>query len=422
MNTQRITLDRILRLVDATIENIDSRLQGHSEQVAYTVYKIAQELGIKDKNKLKVLCKTAFLHDVGCYKTEGQDSHHKFDKKNPHPHAAYGYAFLKFFYSEDISLELIKWHHIPWNIMRKHPNAIPEMACLIHLADTFAISATEENVDLTPILAASGTIFYPDHVEALRRANEKHRLVQGIRTGLYKAEIRTFFSQFILTHEQILNFTSMMAYALEFHSNVTLRHSIVVTGIAQRLSQLFLMTEEEKRNITIAASLHDIGKLVIPDNILEKPTALTPEEFEIIKYHSIAGYEILSILCPDEIRDIATFHHEALDGSGYPFGLKADELSFSCRLLAVADIGAALLTKRSYKEALPKQEVCFILKTMAKSGKIDQNIVDMFCDNFDEIFGAVKADEIRSQQIYDKLIVSYEDELKQIVQLDRVFL
>ena len=419
MSTPRLTLDRLLRLVDATIENTDSRLDGHSEQVAYVVYKIAQELGIKDKNKLKVLCKTAFLHDVGCYRTATSEHLTKYETSNPHAHAAYGYAFLNFFYSEDIDIELIKWHHVSWSTIEKYPETIPELACLIHLADSFTLSIAAGNSD-SFVAKASGTAFCPKHVDALLRINAEQRISKCIKSGFYKAEIRTFFSKFILTDEEALNFTSMMAYALEFHSNVTVLHSIIVTGIAQQLSELFAMTDNEKRNITIAASLHDIGKLVIPSNILEKTTKLTHDEFEIIKYHSIAGYEILSILCSDTIRDIATLHHETLDGSGYPFGLKADKLSFSCRLLAVADIGAALLSKRSYKEALPVKEVCSILQNMAHSGKIDRKIVNMFCDNIEAIFNAVITNEAHSRKIYESLVAAHQKELDHILELDLV--
>ncbi len=415
MTTQRLTLDRVLRLIDTTIETLDARLNGHSEQVAYIVYKIAQELGVTDKNELKILCKTAFLHDVGCYKTEDQVNLLTFEAKTPYPHAAYGYAFLKYFYSEDIDPLIVKWHHTPWHIARKYPDEIPEHATLLHLADRIAVTALKQHMDFSVLKNASGTLFCPEHVDAFFRANEKQQIVQRLKTGLYRAELRTFFSQFILSQDQVLNFARMMAYALDFHSNTSVLHSILVTGIAKKLAELFDMTEAERRDITIAASLHDIGKLVIPTSILEKPGKLTSNEFEIMKYHAIAGYDILSSLGVDNIRDIATLHHETLDGRGYPFGLKAEELSFSSKLLSVVDISSALLARRSYKEAFPKEEVFFILRKMADTGKIEKEIVEMFCLHFDEIYAATLADVLPAQQTYNDLASSYENELAHLM-------
>ena len=93
----------------------------------------------------------------------------------------------------------------------------------------------------------------------------------------------------------------------------------------------------------------------IPTEILEKPDKLTTDEFEIMKQHCIIGYNILSDLNIDDIRDIATFHHEKLDGSGYPFGLKTKDLSPEARIVAISDILSALIGSRSYKEGFPKE-------------------------------------------------------------------
>ena len=418
MNTNRLTLDKVLRLIDTTVEALDSRLNGHSEQVAYIVYKIAQELGVRDKKELKTLCKTAFLHDVGCYKTKDQNNRVEFEIFTPHTHAAYGYAFLTLFDADDVIPDLVKWHHVHWHVIQTHPEIIPEMACLIHLADIITGNINKFSNDLQPLIDTYGEMFCPAHLEAFLRINEPQHILAHLKSGIYKAEIRTFFSQFILTDEEMLSFAKMMSYALDFHSNTTVLHSILVTGIANKLAALFAMTEEEKRNISIAAALHDVGKLVIPTIILEKPEKLTPYEYEIMKYHGIAGYEILTGLYLNTIRDIASLHHEKLDGTGYPFGLKADELSFSSRLLAIADIGAALIAKRSYKEAFPKHKIFYILQSMAEEGKIDQEITYMFCNHFDEILTAAEADILPTQKAYEQLNITYENALQHIHTLD----
>lgn len=416
MNTQYLTLDKALRLIDTTVEALETRLSGHSEQVAYIVYKIAQELGITDINELKILCKTAFLHDIGCYKTEDQRKLAEFEISSPHTHAAYGYAFLKTFHNYNVIPDLVKWHHIPWHIRQKHPETIPEMACLIHLADRIAISMND-NDDLTLITKGSGTTFSPSHVDAFLRANEQQQLLKRIKMGIYKIEIRAFFAQFILTDDQTLYFARTISYALDFHSNTTVLHSLLVTGIAEKLSELFSMTEKEKKDISIAASLHDIGKLIIPISILEKSGQLTSDEYQIMQYHAIAGYEILSTLCLNNIRDIASFHHETLDGQGYPFKLQANKLSFSSKLIAVADVASALVAKRSYKEAFPKEKVLNILQKMIMDGKIHKEITNMFCNQFEDILTEVYTKILPAQQAYNKLPTSYNNALEHIYSL-----
>lgn len=416
MNTQYLTLDKVLRLIDTTIEALETRLSGHSEQVAYITYKIAQELGITDITELKILCKTAFLHDIGGYKTEDQSKLVDSETSYPHIHAAYGYAFLKLFHNEEVIPELVKWHHADWEVVQQHPNTIPPLACLIHLADKIAIHASKEEI-LESITNASGTSFCPSHVDAFLRANEKTPILQRIKMGIHKIEIRAFFSQFILTDEQIASFSKTISYALDFHSNTTVLHSLLVTGIAEKLSELFSMTEYEKKEISIAASLHDVGKLIIPISILDKPGQLTADEYQIMQYHAIAGYEILTALGLNNIRDIASLHHETLDGTGYPFKLQAKDLSFSCRLIAVSDIGSALLAKRSYKEPFSKQKIVDILQGMVMNGKIDKEIVTMFCNQFDDIITEVYTKIVPAQEAYSKLPILYNDALADIYSL-----
>ncbi len=136
-----------------------------------------------------------------------------------------------------------------------------------------------------------------------------------------------------------------------------------------------------------ASPMHDVGKIAIPDNILLKPGRLTPEEFEIIKTHTTAGYEILygsEIPLLNLSAEIALTHHEKYNGKGYPKGLKGEEIPISGRIVAVADVFDALTSKRPYKEPWPIEKAINLLKG-ERGEHFDPQCIDAFFNVLDEI-------------------------------------
>lgn len=134
--------------------------------------------------------------------------------------------------------------------------------------------------------------------------------------------------------------------------------------------------EETAQKMYLAGALHDIGKVAIGNEILEKPGRLTDEEFAAMKHHAAYTYYILSDIDDfDEIRDWASFHHERLDGSGYPFGKSASDLNTQERIMACVDVYQALIENRPYKQGISHEKACEILRDMAEKGWIDSDIV-----------------------------------------------
>ncbi|PQO39712.1 response regulator [Bremerella cremea] len=146
------------------------------------------------------------------------------------------------------------------------------------------------------------------------------------------------------------------------------------------------------RTIYLTSPLHDIGKVGIPDHVLLKPGRLTPDEFEIMKQHTLVGYYTLDAALREQpeaaylrfARDIAGSHHEKWDGTGYPYGLAGEEIPLCGRIVAVADVYDALTTARVYKEAFSHEKARSIIREGA--GKhFDPDIVDAFFNREDEI-------------------------------------
>lgn len=124
-------------------------------------------------------------------------------------------------------------------------------------------------------------------------------------------------------------------------------------------------SQEEVDYIRVAGPMHDVGKIGIPDEILRKPGKLTPEEFEVIKQHPLIGSQILGNSCIPLLQmahDIALYHHEKWDGSGYPHGLKKDEIPVSAQIVALVDVYDALSNDRVYRAALPEEKVISIMR------------------------------------------------------------
>lgn len=166
--------------------------------------------------------------------------------------------------------------------------------------------------------------------------------------------------------------------ALDMRDKETEGHTQRVTVLTQRLARFMGVDDEVMVHITRGALLHDIGKMAIPDSILLKPGALTVEERELIKQHPQLAYDMLrriEFLLPAV--DIPHYHHEKWDGSGYPDGLRGEEIPLAARIFPVVDVWDALTSDRPYRKGLPHDEVKARIKADAGS-HFDPQVVEAF--------------------------------------------
>lgn len=170
------------------------------------------------------------------------------------------------------------------------------------------------------------------------------------------------------------------ARALDLRDEETAGHSQRVTQMAVALARRFGIEGDELEDLRRGALLHDIGKMGVPDTILLKPGALTPEEWEIMKGHTVYGRDLLRpIAFLASAIDIPYSHHEKWDGSGYPQGLQGEHIPLAARIFAVVDVYDALMSDRPYRPAWPPERVVAHLRE--ESGKhFDPNVVDGFLD------------------------------------------
>lgn len=180
---------------------------------------------------------------------------------------------------------------------------------------------------------------------------------------------------------------SMLSGAVETRSKETGNHIIRVSKISELLAKCSGLPDDEVYAIKLASPLHDIGKVGIPDQILNKPGKHTPEEWEIMKSHSLIGAQVLSDSKRPIIQSgaiIAMQHHEKWDGSGYPDQLKGEDIHIFARITGLADVFDALCSKRCYKEAWPVEDTMHFIKQ--QSGKhFDPKLVELLFENLDRV-------------------------------------
>jgi HD-GYP domain-containing protein (c-di-GMP phosphodiesterase class II) len=188
-----------------------------------------------------------------------------------------------------------------------------------------------------------------------------------------------------LSYEEIGKITGVLSKIIDSKSKYTQKHSKDLSDKAAIMADFYKMGHEEKMKLLIAADLHDIGKLAVPNYILDSPNKLTREEFEIVKKHSYyTRIALEGITGFEDITEWASNHHEKLNGKGYPYGKTADELDFNSRLMACLDIYEALTEDRPYRRSLNHEEAMEIMNNMKLEGFIDPDITQDIDKVFDD--------------------------------------
>lgn len=231
---------------------------------------------------------------------------------------------------------------------------------------------------MSAIISSSDFNFWDD--EALNSFAEviaKRHAQLGI--NFEEELVHKFNNEQIISQNHLMELANSLAGAIDAKDPYTKGHSTSVSRYSEALARAINLPEDEVQRITLGALLHDVGKIGIPENVLKKPGKLEDDEWEIMKQHPVIGAE--KVLMPNEaLRDLipmVKYHHEHIDGSGYPEKLKGEEIPLSARIVAVADAFHALISDRPYRKGLGIEKACEILKDGA--GKFwDKDLVRHF--------------------------------------------
>lgn len=384
-----VSLSDLIAQISVGLDAVEADLLGatpyHSKRAAIISMRIGKALGYSPK-KLFCLGGCALLHDNALTEYILSESPNKERALNLQTHCIKGQENCEYFPFPGSIDGFVYYHHEcadGTGVFGKSSGEFPEEAGIIALADQadirFALH-TPKTVRLEDIQqfikSGLGTKYLPQVVLAAQKVFCEE-LIESLDSKLVFETLRRELPEQMLDFSEAagIRLFQMIARIIDYKSNFTMEHTTQIANKAWYMSNYYGYNWKLRLDTYQAAALHDIGKLFIPSAVLEKPGKLTDEEFKLIKSHVACTWEVLkSVRGFEQIAVWASDHHEKLDGSGYPFGKRGEELDFNSRLLACLDIYQAVREKRPYHSARSHEETMTILKSMAERGLVDRQI------------------------------------------------
>lgn len=256
----------------------------------------------------------------------------------------------------------------------------------VYIQDEEAVSTTDESIS-PEIQKKIDSLRTEDPSKVTLSHSVKKRVSEGIQfiysntSSSDLADTANSITNDLLTAIQANDAIAVDISSLKTSDEYTFKHSVDVATIAMIIAKQQNLPQSQIQEIGLAGLLHDIGKTMVPAEILNKPAKLTPAEFEIMKQHSAFGYGIMKdrpefgpAICLGVLQ-----HHEKMNGSGYPFGHTGDKLSPYARILAVADIYDALVTERPYKAAYSQRDAVELIMSM--TAELDLHAMKSFLES-----------------------------------------
>jgi HD-GYP domain-containing protein (c-di-GMP phosphodiesterase class II) len=424
----------VLKLFSSALDLTIYHRALHHKQTAYLARKIASAMGLPDSSQRELFL-ASLIHDLGLFWGEEEDIS---DLQNPSAPTPWRHCLVAYHLLKDFPLinqttpnvpRIILYHHTKWKdaqepekasglraVMEFTKQEVPMESFILHLSGIVSHLPNPQKPILLQaneikekIKELSGYFFPEEVVEAFMEVSSKEAtwldLVSPfIEEILYQTNP---LPEYKLNKEEIISLSELFCSFVDFKSHYTAYHSRGVAKTAEEIGKLLSLPQIDIDMLKIAGHFHDLGKLGIPQSIIEKAGKLSEEEFALVKEHAYLTYIILNRLKGfEKIRDAAGFHHERLDGSGYPFRLKGEEIPLHARIMAVADVFSALREKRPYRPVLEIGEVIRLMEKDAKEGKLDPEIVSLLISHRREIDAHHLDIQFSSMQRYEETFLT----------------
>ncbi len=392
----KICLNDILFALSFALDAVEHELLGvstnHGKRAALLATMVGSRMGLSGDELTDLAC-CAILHDNALTEYIQARELASLNNSAEDPELDRAHCTLG-----ENNITLLPWRcNITNVILYHHENAdgsgpfgknwqeTPIMAQLVRLGDVIDARFNLDHVDsykyqlVTDFLKSmSGQIFTREMGEAASEV-----LTEDFLKSLNSGSLDQLISKTVpsrtedLGLEEVRKIALLFARITDYKSTFTSTHSLGVAQKSELMARHYGWDDEKTTRFFFAGALHDIGKLIVSNDILEKPARLTNEEFAMMQNHAFYTYVILrKINGMSDITAWASHHHEKLDGTGYPFGMKGSQLSHEERLLTCIDVYQALREDRPYKQGFTHQKSIEIMSSMAKDGQIDSGIVD----------------------------------------------
>ena len=399
----------LLSISDA-MDLVSPELSRHQQRTAYICWQMANSSGLPKETTEKITI-AALLHDIGALSPEEKLDIHKAETINPQKHCLQGEALLNQVPWLKPCAKIVRNHHKGWVKYDVPLDAQGVMESqVVLLADTlerlidrskFILHQDQELI--SRISSLSGQWIHPEVIDLFLSISDREEFWLDLMSPrlysilMHKGPLKKI--ELGLTDTLIIS--ELFRNIIDFRSHFTSTHSSGVAACASSLAELIGFTKSEVDLIQIAGYLHDIGKLIVPNKILNKPGKLTKEEFSIIKQHTYYTYMVLDTIGGlEQVTEWAAFHHENLNGTGYPFRINSSEIVTGSRIIAVADIFTALSEERPYRKGMPKEKILSILRKQAEENMLDDKITDVLLENYDSISKRVKDKQREVDKLY----------------------
>lgn len=344
------------------------------------------------------------LHDIGVSSTQ---VHRllidEFNCPNTQEHCTLGHALLRDFVPLAVLALPVLHHHTRWDTLlaeRVDP-VVAQRANLIHLVDRVdALAAAHygggllaQTQSIRSVIAAhSGTFFAPELVALFLYASRAEAFWLNLETRAvqaYMAEMLGRGRSCVLSDSELKQVAVIFSRIVDAKSPFTAEHSLGVSRVARLLAERSGLAPARCDKVEIAGLMHDIGKLRVPDEILDKHGRLDERERMFINSHSFETYQILRLIPGfKEIARWAAYHHEDMEGNGYPFHLSAGKIAQEARILRVADIFQAMVQDRPHRKGLSAQEVRTFMLDLVDFGGVDESLVNTLLSDLDAAIAA----------------------------------
>ncbi len=394
----KIRLGQLLSSLSFALDIAENRYFNHSRRTAYIAYHIAKEMGLRKEDVTNAYF-SSLIHDIGMAgylsKYTIMDIHTDLALKKEH--CSYGHEILKDLPIDSSIKEYVLYHHEQWNgsgPFNLKGDEIPLISQIMHIADFFEIYYLR-------FIETKGKIKELSGVDLIEKWLSTYRNI------LFKKDICDVFLSLIdkekfwfdLTSRNIEKVLDLIEPAkdiyididdlheisrafsklIDYKSKFTYEHSKGISNITNGFATYLGYDSIMVKKLSIAANLHDIGKLVVPLSILEKPGKLSQQELQVIKSHPYYTKLILKqIKGIEDIAEWAGNHHEKLNGKGYPEKLMGSNITKEDQIIAIADIYQALTEDRPYREGMDSQTAIEIMMDMADRGELSKEMIRDF--------------------------------------------
>lgn len=411
---EQVSLHRLILTLSEALDQVHPAVMDHQQRVAYIATSVARQMRVRGQELLGVF-HAAALHDLGLIGVQNKLKITRLrELESVHWHAQAGFELLKDNPLFADAAEIIRFHHTRWDDgagEQVHGLAVPLASHIIALAD-----AVETSIDRSvPILEQAESIankvasrrgqqFHPRCVDAFRDvAGAEAFWLDTVFQRVCSILLNQVAGPMLTLDEEVLGpIAEVYARIVDASSRWTMVHTAGVAATAVALAERLNFSPRERCMMKAAALFHDVGKVNTPASILDKPGRLTKEEMTTVKGHAYRTFRILDAIGGmPQITEWAGFHHERLDGNGYPFHHAGPDITLGSRIVAVADVFTAVAEDRPYRKGMTAAQSQAALETAVANGGLDGDVVAVLrrdYDGIDRLRQQGQADYGRKQQ------------------------